>query len=251
MIGIYKIENLINHKKYIGQSVHIERRWVEHCIPSNTSVIANAIKEFGKENFSFQVIEECSQNELDQREAYWITFYDCIVPNGYNVAEYYGNGNYTNYYHKDKDTILAIIDDIKNCPELSLKAIGRKYNTNVSNISRINQGYTHFQPNEKYPLREIVITAALKNYCLDCGKEISPNAIRCTPCENIHRKVPLEEMQVTREQLKELIRTLPFTTIATQFQVSDNSIRKWCKKFNLPYKAREIKKYTDEEWQLI
>nr|DAH19257.1 MAG TPA: intron associated endonuclease [Bacteriophage sp.]DAT87476.1 MAG TPA: intron associated endonuclease [Caudoviricetes sp.] len=34
MIGIYKIENLINGKVYIGQSVHIERRWQEHCMDS-------------------------------------------------------------------------------------------------------------------------------------------------------------------------------------------------------------------------
>ena len=252
MIGIYKIENLINHKKYIGQSVHIERRWVEHCLPSSTSEIAKAIKEFGKENFSFEVIEKCQPEELNEKEFYWITFYDCIVPNGYNVMEYNGDNGYTNYYHKDKETILAIINDIKNCPELSLKAIGKKYDTHVSNISRINQGHTHFQPDEKYPLREIAsILPAIKNYCVDCGKEICTHATRCVSCENIHRKIPLEEMRVTREQLKELIRTLPFTTIAAQFQVSDNSIRKWCKKFNLPFKAREIKKYTDEEWKLI
>ena len=34
MIGIYKIENLINGKVYIGQSIHIERRWQEHCMDS-------------------------------------------------------------------------------------------------------------------------------------------------------------------------------------------------------------------------
>ena len=53
MIGIYKIENLINHKVYIGQSIHIERRWKEHCANSTSSVISKAIKKYGKENFSF------------------------------------------------------------------------------------------------------------------------------------------------------------------------------------------------------
>jgi group I intron endonuclease len=51
--GIYKIENLINHKCYIGQSIHIERRWQEHCQSSAKSCIANAIKKYGKTNFSF------------------------------------------------------------------------------------------------------------------------------------------------------------------------------------------------------
>ena len=60
-IGIYKIENLVNHKVYIGQSIHIEKRWQEHCRPSADSAIAKAIRKYGKENFSFQILEECSE----------------------------------------------------------------------------------------------------------------------------------------------------------------------------------------------
>lgn len=58
-------------------------------------------------------------------------------------------------------------------------------------------------------------------------------------------------MPITREELKNLIRTTPFTKIAANFGVSDNAIRKWCIKFNLPSKSREIKKYSEEEWDLI
>ena len=50
MIGIYKITNLINNKIYIGQSIHIERRWSEHCQPSAKSLIAKAIQKYGKEH---------------------------------------------------------------------------------------------------------------------------------------------------------------------------------------------------------
>jgi predicted GIY-YIG superfamily endonuclease len=42
-IGIYKIENLINGKIYIGQSIHIEKRWQEHCKASSNSLIAKSI----------------------------------------------------------------------------------------------------------------------------------------------------------------------------------------------------------------
>ena len=58
-------------------------------------------------------------------------------------------------------------------------------------------------------------------------------------------------MRVSREELKTLIRTLPFLQIGEKFNVSDNTIRKWCDKYNLPRKASEIKKYSDEEWNLI
>ena len=61
MIGIYKITNKINGLSYIGQSVHIERRFIEHCLPSKTSKISCAIQKYGKDNFDFSVLEECSQ----------------------------------------------------------------------------------------------------------------------------------------------------------------------------------------------
>ena len=54
-----------------------------------------------------------------------------------------------------------------------------------------------------------------------------------------------------REELKDLIRTTPFTTIGKQFGVSDATIRKRCKKFNLPYHSKEIKQFSDEEWEKI
>ena len=70
-------------------------------------------------------------------------------------------------------------------------------------------------------------------------------------CENKRRIVPVEKMAVTREELKELIRSQSFVNIGKKFGVSDNAIRKWCQKFNLPYKKTEINKYTEEEWQEI
>ena len=90
-----------------------------------------------------------------------------------------------------------------------------------------------------------------KNYCIDCGIEITEKGIRCIQCEAKHRAIPLEKMPITREELKELIRNVPFTTIGNQFSVSDNAIRKWCDKFNLPRKKTEINSYSDKEWALI
>ena len=55
----------------------------------------------------------------------------------------------------------------------------------------------------------------------------------------------------SREELKQLIRTIPFTRIAEQFGVSDNAIRKWCKAENLPSKKSEINQYSVSEWEKI
>jgi uncharacterized protein YjcR len=58
-------------------------------------------------------------------------------------------------------------------------------------------------------------------------------------------------LPISREELKKLIRTTPFTKIADIYNVSDNAIRKWCDKYGLPKKVKDIKSCTDEEWQLI
>ena len=71
MIGIYKITNKINGKKYVGQSNNINRRFSEHCLRSEIPIDI-AIQKYGKENFVFEVLEECSLDELDSKETYWI-----------------------------------------------------------------------------------------------------------------------------------------------------------------------------------
>ena len=70
-------------------------------------------------------------------------------------------------------------------------------------------------------------------------------------CNSKTHIIPIEQMSTTREELKKLIRTIPFTKIGEMFGVSDNAIRKWCDKFGLPRKVSEIKKYSNEEWEKI
>lgn len=89
--GIYKITNLINDKIYIGQSVNIKRRWAEEKSRAlderlhEVSALYAAIAKYGKDNFSFEIIEVCNPWELNDREAWWIQFYNSMSPNGYNL----------------------------------------------------------------------------------------------------------------------------------------------------------------------
>jgi len=88
------------------------------------------------------------------------------------------------------------------------------------------------------------------NYCIDCDKEISSDAIRCKSCAAKQKNVHKVEWP-TREELKDLIRNKPFAQIAKQYGVSDKAISKWCKSMNLPYRKKDINSYSDEEWKLI
>lgn len=57
--------------------------------------------------------------------------------------------------------------------------------------------------------------------------------------------------KVSREELKDLIRTTPFVQIGKRFGVTDSAVRKWCKKYQLPYQSTIIHKITDDKWECI
>lgn len=86
-------------------------------------------------------------------------------------------------------------------------------------------------------------------YCLKCGAEIASH--KATLCVNCYQKTSRVCERPSREELKNLIRTLPFTQIGQRFNVSDNAIRKWCDSYSLPRKKAEINNYSDEEWEKI
>lgn len=83
--------------------------------------------------------------------------------------------------------------------------------------------------------------------CPTCGGPKSARALQCVKCSGIHTT----HFEVTREELKELIYTLPFTAIGVRFGVTDNAIRKRCIALGLPSKKVDIKKYSKEEWDKI
>lgn len=94
--GIYKITNMKDDKVYIGQAVDIYKRWYEHCkaglgidTPQGNKLYA-AMLEDGLENFTFQLLEECPREELNKKEAYYISLYNS-VQYGYNSTK--GNIN--------------------------------------------------------------------------------------------------------------------------------------------------------------
>lgn len=82
---IYKIENKINHKIYIGQTrFTLERRIKEHFKTYKNLHIDNALRKYGLDNFDISILEEVDNSRLSEREIYWIAHFNCVSPNGYN-----------------------------------------------------------------------------------------------------------------------------------------------------------------------
>ena len=88
---IYKVTNNINGKMYIGQTRRtIEQRWKQHIYDSfnnslDTSAFHCAIRKYGIEAFKIEQVEECDNEQLNNRETYWINYFDTFH-NGYNLT---------------------------------------------------------------------------------------------------------------------------------------------------------------------
>lgn len=338
---IYKITNNVNSKCYIGQtSKTIEDRWKEHIKTSQNEKregynypLYKAFRKYGIENFSIDEIEECDISELNDREMYWIKYYDSYH-NGYNQTL---GGSGGKYLELDENEVIKKYSELKNasntakyfnCSSSTIKDILEKHNIDIisskyvsretsiiitqkdlqGNILNTFNGRTeignwivennlmdtknpavagerfcakfyfhkYFEKwnyiwscNKTFDFeknKEKARASFKKNFyrhkqssktkCPICEKIMELNSSCCLYCENEKRKQLAiqnreQKYNVTREILKEQIRTMSFLQIGKLYGVSDTMIRKWCKSYNLPYKASEIKKYTDEEWKEI
>ena len=80
--GIYKIENKVNGKFYIGSAVHFSNRKSDHFrrLRLNTHkniYLQNSYNKYGKDNFIMVLIEKCEKEELPIREQYYIVSSEC------------------------------------------------------------------------------------------------------------------------------------------------------------------------------
>ena len=89
--GIYKITNPTENKSYIGQAVDISARFKQHIkrglgaeTPTKNKLYP-ALEKFGVENFTFEILEQCNREELNDKEKFWIDYYNTKTY-GYNVT---------------------------------------------------------------------------------------------------------------------------------------------------------------------
>lgn len=145
MIGIYKYTNKKNGKIYIGRSTNIIRRkWEHYHNPSPYSFFDQTLIKIGENCFDFEIIEECSVEELREKEKYWIKFYNCCVldnkQGGYNLT--HGGEEYRSeenpWAKLSMVQVNEIIEKLINT-KISIQNLAKEYNVHYNTISDINR----------------------------------------------------------------------------------------------------------------
>lgn len=99
---IYITTNKINGVKYIGQKSYQTKDWKNYL--GSGIYLKRAIKKYGSKNFERKIIENCfSKKELDEREIYWIDYYNAVNSNQfYNIAKGGDGGNAMAGFSEDR-----------------------------------------------------------------------------------------------------------------------------------------------------
>lgn len=254
MTGIYKITNLINDKSYIGQSIDIERRFKMHkrtAFNKNSSSyhypLYRAIRKYGIDKFSFDILEECLMEELDNKEIDYIEHYNTYY-SGYNLDK--GGSNAAHYHKLSDDSISNIIERLKNTID-SADQIGEDFGVTGRTVRGINSGEYCHRESETYPIRPPLYTLDKdgnikddKYFCKVCGVEITVKNGCCLECcHMLQRKADRPEPI----ELARLIKENGFVGTGKIFNVDGNAIKQWCKVYNIPYLKTELIAWYNKE----
>lgn len=165
---IYKVENKINGKIYIGQTIHYKKRKLDHIGEArrqSNSIFHKAINKYGDKNFEWSIIDECDftyDNEnnslLDELEKKYIIEYNSLLPNGYNATE---GGRTRRGFKMPKESIQKMINSKKGyiCSDetrekLRIASTNRKCSDITKEKIRNSKKGIHFTDEHKQKLRD-------------------------------------------------------------------------------------------------
>lgn len=148
--GIYRIENIVTRKVYIGQAGNLNKRYCDHISAlrrnnHDNKYLQNAWNKYTEKDFIFSILEECTSDKLAQQEQYWMDYYRCYEREyGYNI-----NPSST------ENPMLGRTHTIEARAKISAKAKGRKMSeSNKKALIKANKEVP--KPPRKLKEKEIV-----------------------------------------------------------------------------------------------
>lgn len=142
--GIYKLENIYSKKIYIGQAKDIRKRLRQHFEYLNANdyrrencSLINAWIKYNGDCFKYEILEYCLESELNDKEIYWINYFDSYN-NGYNQTH---GGQYNFYKHEYSEEDRKILSNLHNPkPVLQIDLSGNVINEywSVAHASKLN-----------------------------------------------------------------------------------------------------------------
>ena len=291
--GIYKITNTVNGKVYIGQSVNIYKRWERHKLLGTSCNISNpehkyplymAMRKYGIDYFKFEIIDQCSQEDLNNLEEQYIRQYNSDSSSyGYNCRKQcHSTGKLS------KDDVQQIYT-LLSTTSFTLSEIAGIAQVATTVISKINQGKLHYSENQLYPIRtqeqirmltevnsylrnateidfnkdpalyniEELYTLYLREYnekqatCTECGKIITANTKNglCRKCYDAkisaNRGLPEEDVNFS---LIERILDTSLESVAKEYgYTSGNAVKKILKNHELPFTHSDMLDYYEQQ----
>lgn len=232
---IYKIENKINGKVYIGQTNNLKRRIKEHKYDKRKNhPVHNALIKYGFENFNISILYY-GENYNEEEKKYIRLYKSNDKRYGYNIV----NGGQDSSGEKNPQSKLSqrevdyIIEDLIK-DRISIPEIASKYNTTIKTVRNINTGISWKNNKLKYPLRKslikkldteqvVKIKELLKNTDMDIESianmlQINKNSIlninNGMSYKDDNEEYPLRELGIKQKELNEIIELLKDKTVA-------------------------------------
>lgn len=132
---IYIIKNTVNDKVYVGQTkVSLKLRFQNHLSAARNGkdyIIGKAIRKYGEDKFYIELLEECTVEELNEREKYWIAFFNSTDNRfGYNIS--IGGNVIRTTKELDKDMVIKLFNS--GIPAFKIAKILHTGVPNVTNL---------------------------------------------------------------------------------------------------------------------
>jgi group I intron endonuclease len=206
--GVYIIENMINHKKYIGSSKNIKRRLIVHksSLRHNTSPhhhLQFAFNKYGEKNFDFRLLIDCSEDQLLFWEKKMFEAFRCCEREfGYNL----GLDPTTTKHSEETKTKIGIGNkgkkySIETRKQISVATTGEKnHNFGKKASSETRKKMSETRSGDKHPLfgKHHSLESRKQMSEAHIGQIISPETRKKISEANIGKKMSPESIEKTR-----------------------------------------------------